>query len=299
MLRLKALRGLGLICSLVLRAQEQLPPAGSPQVHPTSAPAGISAAQVAAANNPVASVNSVSFQNVYDPTLFGVPNVVSETLDLRGVVVSGRQIVRFTVPVSTVPSGRSTIDLPGGGSVPSISLPIGPVQYRSGPGDINVFDAIVLTGPRASTTLAVGPQMVAPTATNSSLGSGKWQAGVAGIVVHPIQGGSLIGALLTWQHDFAGDKDRPGINVGAFQPFLTMSIGGGCYLKSTAIWTFDFRNDVVLIPLGLGIGKVFKLGDAIANANFEPQFAIYHKGQGLPVLQLVFGLSLQWKKKPK
>jgi hypothetical protein len=117
--------------------------------------------------------------------------------------------------------------------------------------------------------------------------------------VHPLPGGSLFGALITWQHDFAGDKDRPGVDVGAFQPFLTMSIGGGYHVKSTAIWTFDFNNDLVLIPLGLGVGKVFKLGDAIANASFEPQFSVYDKGLGLPAIQLTFGLALQWKKKLK
>jgi hypothetical protein len=173
--------GVLLVCSLVLRAQEQSPSAKpAPQEHPPSTPSGISAAEVAAANNPVANLDSVSFQNLYDPTLFGVPNVLSDTLDMRGVIVSGRQIIRLTLPISTVPTGRSTIDLPGGGSVPSISVPIGPVQYRSGIGDANLFDSIVLTGPSASTTLAVGPQLVAPTATNSSLGSGKWQRGLPG-----------------------------------------------------------------------------------------------------------------------
>jgi hypothetical protein len=280
----------------MLAAQEQNP--SSPgQQRPPGPPGGVSVGEVAAANNPLANLNSLAFQNFYDPTLFGVSGVVSNTLDLRGVIVSGRQIIRFTLPVSTVPTGRSTIDLPGGGAIPSVALPIGPAQYRSGLGDANIFDSIILTGPGASTALAVGPQLVAPTSTNSSLGSGKWLAGVAGIVVHPLSGGTLLGALITWQHDLAGDKDRPGVNVGAFQPALSMSIGGGYYLKSTAIWTFDFRYDLTLIPFGLGFGKVFRLGDAIANANFEPQFAVYHKGQGLPAVQLVFGLALQWKKK--
>ena len=75
-----------------------------------------------------------------------------------------------------------------------------------------------------------------------------------------------------------------------------MSIGGGYYLKSSAICVLDFRNDLYLLPLGLGLGKVFRFGSAIANANFEPQFAVYHNGQGLPTVQLVFGLGLQWKK---
>jgi hypothetical protein len=274
-----------------MRAQEQNP-TPSPQGHPP----GVSADEVANANNPLASMNSLSIQNYYDPTLFGVSGVVSNTLDMRAVIVSGRQIVRFTLPVSTVPTGRSTIDLPGGGAVPNVSLPLGPIQYRSGLGDANIFDSIIVTRAGASTTLAIGPQLVGPTATNSSLGSGKWQAGAAGIVAHPLPGGSILGSLITWQHSFAGDKDRPEVNVAAFQPFVTMSIGGGYYLKSTGIWTFDFHNDLVLIPLGLGVGKVFKLGNAIANASFEPQFTVYHKGQGLPAVQLFFGLALQWKK---
>jgi hypothetical protein len=111
--------GVLFVCSLMLRAQEHSPSRiPAPQEHPPGAPSGISATEVATANNPVANVDSLSFQNVYDPSLFGVPNVLSNTLDMRGVIVSGRQIIRLTLPISTVPIGRSTIDLPGGGLGP-------------------------------------------------------------------------------------------------------------------------------------------------------------------------------------
>jgi len=266
------------------------------QTSPAGRSPGVSANDVADANNPLSSSDSLSFQNNYDPTLYGVSGVSSNTFFLRGVAVSGRQIIRLTLPVSTVPAGRSTIDLPGGGSIPDVALPIGPAFYRAGLGDASIFDSILLTSPEARTLVAIGPQFVAPTATNSSLGAGKWQAGAAAIVVHPLGAGSVLGALVTWQHDFAGDKDRPGTNAGALQPFVTTSIGGGYYLKSTAIWALDFKNNLYLIPIGLGVGKVFRLENAIANASFEPQFAVYHKGQGLPVVQLVFGLALQWKR---
>jgi hypothetical protein len=196
-----------------------------------------------------------------------------------------------------VPAGRGTIDIPGQGSLPNVSFPSGPVQYESGLGDFNIFDAIKLTPDGATTELGVGPLVVAPTATNSALGSGKWQAGAAGVIIHPLPGGSLLGALITWQHDFAGDKDRPGTNVAAFQPIGTFGIGGGYYVRSSAIWLFDFRNDRYLFPLGLGVGKVFKVGEAVTNAFIEPQFSVYHKGQGLPVWQLFFGMNFQWVKK--
>lgn len=257
--------------------------------------AGVSAADVATANNPLANMNSLSFQNYYSPTLFGISGIVSNIMNMRGIMVSGRQIIRFTLPVVTDPTGRSTIDLPGGGSLPDIPLPFGPVLYRSGFGDANVFDSILLTGPDSPTAFAIGPQFVAPTATNSALGSGKWQAGAAAIVVHPLAPGSLLGALITWQHSFAGDRDRPATNVGAMQPFLNLSIGGGFYFRSTAIWTFDIKNDLVLIPFGLGIGKVFRVGPSFVNAGFEPQFSVYHKGTGLPAVQLMFSLAFQWK----
>jgi hypothetical protein len=72
---------LPLACCFLLSGQEQTP-ASPPQEHPSS----VSASEIAAANNPVASVNSVSFQNFYDPALFGVSNVVSNTLDLHGII---------------------------------------------------------------------------------------------------------------------------------------------------------------------------------------------------------------------
>jgi hypothetical protein len=283
-----------LFCSAVflgasaLQAQDQAPTPGG----------GVTAEQLAKANNPLADLNSVSLQNFYDPTLYGVSNVNANTLDLRGVIVSGRQIIRLTVPIVADPTGRESIDVPGAGSLP-VSIPIGPVQYRSGLGDSSIFDSIRLTSDTAKTALAVGPMLVAPTATNSALGDGKWQLGVAGVVVHPLSGGSLIGALITYQHDVAGDKDRPGTNLGSIQPFLSFGIGAGFYVKSGATWVLDFQNNAYLIPIGLGVGKVFRVGETLANASIEPQFSVYHKGLGLPAFQLVAGLSFQWAKKSK
>ena len=94
--------------------------------------------------------------------------------------------------------------------------------------------------------------------------------------MHPMPGGSLTGALITWQHSFAGNQDRPAAHVATMQPIGIFAIGGGYYVRSTAVMVFDFENNRYLIPLGLGFGKVFKLGNAIANAFIEPQFTAYH-----------------------
>lgn len=244
---------------------------------PPASGSGITAEQVSKANNPLADLNGLNFHNYYMPSLFGAPDSVANTTYLRPVLVTGRQIIRGTLPVSTVPTG--------------------PGQYRSGLGDFSIFDAIKLTPEGASTDFAVGPLLVAPTATNSALGQGKWQAGAAAVVMHPMPGGSLLGTLITWQHSFAGDDDRPSAHIATLQPIGTFGIGGGYYVRSTAVMVFDIQNDRYLVPLGLGFGKVFKVGNAVANAFIEPQFTTYHKGSGQPSLQLFMGLNLQWSRK--
>ena len=157
---------------------------------------------------------------------------------------------------------------------------------------------IVVTGEDARTTIGFGPLLVTPTATDAALGADDtWQAGAAAVVVRPLEGGSLIGGLLTWQTDFAGGDNRVDTNLVTGQLFLTMSIGGGWYLRSSPLSVFDFENDAYLIPVGLGAGKILRLGGAIVNAFVEPQFTVYRKGQGLPSLQVFVGLNLQFVKK--
>jgi hypothetical protein len=90
--------------------------------------------------------------------------------------------------------------------------------------------------------LAVGPLLVAPTATNRFLGQGKWQAGLAGVDVHSLSDGSLLIGILTWQHSFAGEHTRPDAQVPTFQPIAALSVGGGYYVRSSGIWSFDIVN---------------------------------------------------------
>jgi len=266
-----------LLAGTLLPGQEPPPPTAPPK--PGSPAGGVSAEQLSKANNPLADMNALNFQNYYVPTLYGVPDANSNTLNLRPVIVSGRQIIRATLPVSTVPTGNG--------------------QYRSGLGDFSIFDAIKLTPEGSMTDFAVGPLLVAPSATNTALGAGKWQAGAAAVAIHPMPGGSLVGALVTWQHSFAGNVDRPSTHVATAQPIGTFGIGGGYYVRSAPLCIFDFENNRYLIPVGLGFGKVFKVNNAVANAFIEPQFSVYHKGAGLPSFQLFMGLNLQWAKKPK
>jgi hypothetical protein len=270
----------------------------------------ISAEQVSKANNPLSGLNALDFQNSYQPTLYSIPNASANTMFLRGAIVAGRQIIRATLPIATLPSGYEIFDLlppPSPDSIasrpfvagagPSASAPVVSISYGSGVGDFNIFDLIRISSDTSGTQFALGPQLVAPTATNKALGSGKWQAGLATAAVHPLPGGSVLGVLFTWQHSFAGEQARPGTDLFTFQPNATFSIGGGYYVRSSGTWSFDAAGDRYLIPLGIGAGKVFKAGNAVANAFIEPQFSIYHQGVGMPSLQIFAGINLQWSKR--
>jgi hypothetical protein len=134
---------------------------------------------------------------------------------------------------------------------------------------------------------------VAPTASDDALGADAWQAGVAAVAVRSLGGGSLLGGLVTWQTDFSGDDDT---NLMAAQYFLTVALSNGWYVRSSPVLAFDFENEAYMVPLGLGMGKVFGLGGAVVNAFFEPQVTVYHDGPGLPSYQMFAGFNLQFPK---
>jgi hypothetical protein len=272
---------IGLICPFtqVARGQQSNPvqrPAATIAEEPPKSPGAPSESEVATANNPIAPMNAIYVQNYYAPTVYGFP-WSENLLDFRTLVVSGRQIIRATLPIASGNDGNQ----------------------QSGLGDFNVFDAIRLSPEKSKDVLAVGPMLVAPTATNRSLGQGKWQAGLAAVGLHALSGGSLLIGIFTWQHSFAGGERRSGAQVATFQPIAALSIGGGYYVRSSGIWSFDIGNNRTLIPVGLGFGKVFKAGNAIVNAFIEPQFTAYHNGAGLPSFQLFSGLNFQFRKKTK
>jgi len=250
--------------------------AATPAVAQPAGSGGVSAEEMSKANNPLANANAISFQNYFMPSLQGLPNASVNAFLLRPVMVAGRQIIRATVPFQNVPTGL--------------------LDYDSGLGDINIFDAILVTPEDARTMIGIGPLLVLPTASSDALGAGKWQAGAAAVVVRPLAGGSMIGGLVTWQTDFAGDDDRPDTSLLTGQVFMILQIGGGFYVRSSGLSTFDFENDRYLVPFGVGVGKVFKVGKTVVNAFLEPQWSVYSKGDNQPRWQLFAGINMQWFK---
>jgi hypothetical protein len=238
-----------------------------------------SAEDIAKSNNPLADLIGFNLNEYYVTGLYDA-DAVANTLNLQGVVIPVRRhmhlfhILRATLPVATVPAGSAA--------------------YDSGFGDLTLQDAFKFGRPGAKTEFGIGPLLVVPTASSTSLGSGKWQAGAAVVVIRLLEGGSVVGGLVTWQTDFAGDSARPGTNLATLQPTVALALGrSGYYISSSSISTFDFENHRYLVPFSLGVGKVFTVGKTIVNVTMEPQVTVYHKGEQQPTLQLFFGLTLQ------
>ena len=83
-------------------------------------------------------------------------------------------------------------------------------------------------------------------------------------------------------------------SVLAVQIFGMWQIGGGTYLRSAPISTFDLKSGDYSVPFGLGIGKVTKVDNIVFNLFIEPQFTFLHQGTGQPALQIFIGLNMQF-----
>ncbi|MNL66523.1 hypothetical protein D3C87_1910050 [compost metagenome] len=67
------------------------------------------------------------------------------------------------------------------------------------------------------------------------------------------------------------------------------------YLRSVGIWYFDWETGDYYIPIGFGLGKVWKTQAGITiNLFAEPQWTVAHEGVGVPNYQTFVGLNLQF-----
>lgn len=199
-----------------------------------------------AAQNPVANLISVPFQNNFN---FGVgPREVTQyILNIQPVIPiklndDWNLITRTIMPIISQPS------------------PARGVPSASGLGDINPT-FFLSPGKPDKFIWGVGPTFTLPTATDSLLGAGKWSAGPAavGLVTH---GHWVIGALANQQWSFAGWGDEE-VSAMLIQPFVNYNFSHGWYLTTAPIITANWKadsDDRWTLPLGAGVGKIQRFG---------------------------------------
>jgi len=234
------------------------------------------------ANNPLAEMTALNFQNYYIPSFSEAPaQSYANNFWIRYAqpFANGKLLLRASVPLVTTSFGFDTIGIP---------------KSNSGLGDANMFLSYNFVS-SANKTIGIGPLIAAPTASQTELGSGKWQAGLAFVAFIANSPKFQFGSLITWQISVGGDEDRANTNMSAVQPFLFWQLGGGTYLRSAPIWVFDFEKEQFYVPFSLGIGKVVKVNNTIFNLFIEPQYSILHQGTQ-PQFQIFAGINLQFIK---
>ena len=127
-----------------------------------------------------------------------------------------------------------------------------------------------------------------PTATASQLGSGKFSLGPSAVALM-IEGPWVFGALINNQWSVAGWSDRD-VNQMLLQPFVNYNFGEGWYLTSAPIITADWKadsGDRWTVPVGAGVGKLFKAGKLPINTQIQAFSNVEHPKFG-PDWQLRF-----------
>ncbi|SEM44873.1 hypothetical protein SAMN04488103_101184 [Gemmobacter aquatilis] len=218
-------------------------------------------------SNPIASLTSVPFQGNFD---FG-----------GGPDGDG---FGFTLNVQPV------VPIPLNADWTVISRTIIPLSYRdytsvpdhdvSGVGDITQSFFFSPTNSVNGVTWGVGPVFLLPTATDDSLGSGKFGVGLTGVVLKQT-GPWTVGALANHIWSVAGEDDRPDVNATYIQPFLSYALGKGQTLSLNAESSYNWETEQWVVPINVGYSKVFKAGDQLMS--FQVGAKYYADGpSGIP-----------------
>ena len=88
---------------------------------------------------------------------------------------------------------------------------------------------------------------------------------------------------------FAGDDDREDVNAMLIQPFLNYNLPDGWYLSSSPIIAENWEagSDYTwLVPVGGGVGKIFRIGNQPMNAQVQAFYNVEKLEVGGLVLEI-------------
>ncbi len=209
-----------------------------------------------AAQNPIASMISLPFQNNTNLNI-GPNDSTQNILNIQPVWPfeindDWNLITRTIIPVI---------------SQPDVLTPITDGR-KDGIGD-TLFTAFLSPSGAADVTWGVGPAILMPTATHDDLGQDTWAAGISGVAL-TMPGNWVIGALVSnvWSVG-GGDAD---INLFTFNPFINYNLDDGWYVLTSPIMTANWEADSDhkwTVPLGGGVGKIFRIGKQPVNAQLS------------------------------
>jgi hypothetical protein len=144
------------------------------------------------------------------------------------------------------------------------------------------FSAFLSKANSGSWTWGAGPIFQFPTTTDNALGSRKWGAGPTASVFF-IEGPWVLGLLTNNVWSFAGSQDRPSVSQFLAQYSINYNFDQGWYLTTSPIITANWEGkngDKWTVPLGGGVGKVFRIGDQPFNASLQTYSSVVRPDPG-------------------
>jgi hypothetical protein len=241
-------------------AQQLRGTAGAPAAE--GAPRMDADALARAAQNPVAAMISVPFQNNTNLN-YGPRNHTQNILNIQPVIPLGLNddwnvITRTIVPVISQPGFA-----PGEGT----TFGLGAVQ----------FSAFLSPAQSGRLIWGVGAVAQVPTITDKALGSTAWGVGPTAVAL-TMAGPWVIGGLVNniWS---MGGEGRNKYNNFTFQPFINYNFpqSPGTYLSFSPLITANWEarsGDQWTVPLGLAAGQIFRIGSQPVNVQLGAYYNV-------------------------
>jgi hypothetical protein len=243
-----------------------------------------------AAQNPIASLISVPFQNNTSFALGPDNDRTQNVLVIQPVIPvrltpSVNMIMRFVTPIVYQPN---------------FIVPQTPAIKTGwfGLGDIN--PSFFFSPTKVNKVIwGVGPTFVLPTATSTFLGQGKLQVGPTFVwLVQP--GKWTFGSLFNNTWSVAGKSSRRSTNQGIFQYFVNYNLKKGYFLTWNPTITFNWKEKGAgrwTVPFGGGVGRIMLLGKQPVNVSVQA-FANPVRPPNSSPFTLRFSFTLLYPKRP-
>ena len=147
-----------------------------------------------------------------------------------------------------------------------------------GMGDIALVSLLSPAKTVGSFLWGAGPTFIFPTASKDELGQEKWQAGPAAVGLH-LGKEWIFGAFPQHWWSFAGNDDRKSTSQTNIQYFIWRLFPGQWQVGTAPNILIDWKADddnKLTLPVGLGVGKLFKIGGLPIKFILEGQYAAIH-----------------------
>lgn len=146
-------------------------------------------------------------------------------------------------------------------------------RNRGGEFGLGDMNPTFFLSPRSRGMLAwgVGPTFLLPTATDRTLGQGKFSVGPEfALFVQP--GHWTFGTLISNVWSVAGSSGHPNVNQMQFQYFITYCLKRGWDLETSPIVAANWKGrtgNVWTVPFGGGVGKIVHFGSRPAKLSAQ------------------------------